>query len=210
MENLVSVNTGFMIRPTKVKTCPRCSSFFITETRCEDCGFVPQEERWGKPYGERSFFALKENYWAKAPIWMKHFPLLETKSSQAADAYKKFLLLRYRHLLDFFAQNATVHPYRSHFYFELKCLVEELLDYPGSTELMLTALPYLDDGRMSPIFEEIGRLIQEKKQKNKNSNALENLTKICGGTQNLNLIVLVIMITAFCAATLQAFPYFVR
>lgn len=199
-----------MIRPTKVRTCPRCFSYYLIDSKCEECGFILQEERWGKPYGERSFFSLKENYWTQAPIWMKHFPILETKSSQATKEYKKLLLLRYRHLLDFFSQNATVHPYRTHFYFELKCLVMELLDYPGSLDFMINALSHLSDSRMSPIFEEIGNLIQENKNQKINHSAFENLTRFCGGIQNLNLIVLVILIVAFSAMALEIFPYFAR
>ena len=205
MENLSlpqNLRTGFMIRPEKVRTCPSCGSYFITDIKCEDCGFVPFEERLGSPYGEKSFYSIKARYWEAAPFWMRHFPFLEPKTSTATAQYKKVLLLRYRHLLDFFATTASVHPDRKHFYQELTALVDELLCYPISLELLTNALPHLEDGRLNVIFEEIGRRIEMKKNKK-----AQSLSSAVGGTWNLNLIIFLVMVGTWTGAALILYPY---
>lgn len=205
MENLSPIQTGFMIRPREVKTCPRCSSYFITEKKCEDCGFVPFEERLGAPFGERSFYTLKENYWLSAPAWMRRFPKLENKQSRPAKEYKRVLLLRYKHLLDYFATSTGPHPHRIHFYNELKFLVDELLDYPISYDLLIQSLPHLKDERMNPIFEEIVREISFRKSRPK-----KDLASSFGGSWNLNFVVFIAMICSMSLAALSLFPYLVR
>lgn len=191
-----------MIRPEKVRTCPSCGSYFITETKCEDCGHVPFEERLGAPYGEKSFYSIKARYWEAAPFWMRHFPFLEPKTSTAAAQYKKILLLRYRHLLDFFSTTASVHPERKHYYHELMALVDELLCYPISLELLTNALPHLEDGRLNVIFEEIGRRIEGKR-----NSKPQSLSSLVGGSWNLNFMILLAGVLAWTGAALILYPY---
>lgn len=205
MENLSlpqNLKTGFMIRPEKVRTCPSCGSYFITDSKCEDCGYVPFEERLGSPYGEKSFYAIKARYWEAAPFWMKHFPNLEPKTSEAATQYKKILLLRYRHLLDFFSSTASVHPERKHFYHELMALVDELLTYPISVELMTNATSHLEEERLSVIFEEIGRRIEMKRNRKPQS-----LSSFFGGSWNLNLVILLAGVIVWTGAALVLYPH---
>jgi len=200
MENMDPINIGFMARPLKIKTCPQCSSVFITEKKCEDCGFVPFKERLGEPFDERSFFSLKENYWAKAPFLMRKFPLFETKSSKATEDYKKLLFLRYTQLIDYFLENSNSHPHYLQYCFEIKTLISELIKYPKTIYSIEYSLLSLSEQKIGPLFNEIEKMMIEKKQ-------IIPKQKL---NANIHLVFFIFTTILISILALKAFPYFAR
>ncbi len=60
--------------PESLKRCPKCASFFLSDTSCESCGYQLAYDGLGAPMGERSYYALMENYHNEWPLLYRLFP----------------------------------------------------------------------------------------------------------------------------------------
>ena len=84
------------------KSCPKCGSLFVTKKECESCGFQFWIDLLGEPFGERSFFNLRDEF-HHTNTWYYRFAFLDSvKNSQVARRYKRSLYKRFEILCGYF------------------------------------------------------------------------------------------------------------
>ncbi len=131
-------NPGSIVIPREhykpIKKCPYCSSIFITDTLCESCGRNLKYDPVDRPFGQKSFFSIKERYLDDFDVVTKYFPFFENKNSKEARAYCRKLMKRLTDLLDYFEFREMYYDEdsikeRKLFFIECKIILEELLNY---------------------------------------------------------------------------------
>lgn len=111
----------------KIEVCPKCESIFITNHECESCGFQFRVDRLGEPFGERSFYALRDSHVSSFPIYLKLMNInLENKKGKKVRKYRHLLIHRFEVLADHFRLNEEM---QSDFEIELRDLISELREY---------------------------------------------------------------------------------
>lgn len=63
MEKHGQHSSGFALvqdSTSATKRCPKCRSVFVTDTECESCGLQLQFNRLQDPFGNKSYFSIKE------------------------------------------------------------------------------------------------------------------------------------------------------
>ncbi len=113
-----------------VKKCPFCQSVFLNQNWCESCGRNLSFDLIGKPYSEKSFFTLKEDYIKTFYLFYRLYPDFENIYSEESRSYQKKLFKRFKNLIDGFEEpKAMTLEDRPHFYFEAKNVIKELVYY---------------------------------------------------------------------------------
>lgn len=130
IENITPLLDGHEYRP--VKTCPKCTSLFITDNECEGCGFQFSYSPLGEAFGEKSFYSLKETYWDDRSRLIQLWPSFERRKSSDAQKYLRDLNHRYELLLDFLLGDSGVD--RKFYWIEFKDLCRELISYEVSID----------------------------------------------------------------------------
>lgn len=146
-------------RQVEKKTCPKCQSVFVTDKECEACGFQLAYNPVGEPFGERSFFNLKEVFLHefKGKYLLVRYGFLKDDSS--FKKYKRSVLKRFEVLCDyFFNQNDGDRENRKLFLFEAQEIIKELrmFNVPKSY-LWMT----LEKGEDHPFFEVLAREVKD-------------------------------------------------
>lgn len=153
-----------------LKKCKKCGSIHVTDFECESCGIRLQVDMLGIPFGNRSFYSLKNDYWSSMNWMIANFPFLERKKNAKGSKYKRALLNRYNVLIDYFFFD--VYPSREGekkvFMVELEFLVNELLDYNVSRSLFFLKLDDHDESKKicaSPVYQKIAKLVFSEKSR---------------------------------------------
>lgn len=120
-----------------VKRCPYCQSVFINKQSCESCGRSMLYHPIGEPFGPKSFYGMKESYVENLNFMVRFFPPFENKKSPSAQGYLRKLKKRFFYLLNAFnTPDLIAKKQRQIFYNESKVLIDELLCYGISAEVI--------------------------------------------------------------------------
>lgn len=141
------------------RTCPKCGSYFITKKECESCGFQFWIDLLGEPFGEKSFFSLKDDFEHQYSWYYRFFFLNSVRNSKVVKRYKRSLLKRFEVLCGYFFDEFDQNKERRKlFLFEAKEIMNEIFLWGGSlSQLWLM----LERGQYHPLFQ---GLAQELKQ----------------------------------------------
>jgi hypothetical protein len=155
-----------------VQRCPKCESVFITDSECESCGLQFELDRLQDPFGERSFFRIKERTIEKSKAFGLYLPWLgHLQKNKARSEY----FYRLRALLEelcLSADDYTETETRRLYILELGLLVEELTFSSESEEKTLEDILILLEG---PKSQTLSQLIQ--KSFDEALNKKQNLSK---------------------------------
>jgi len=110
----------------KVEVCPKCESIFITSKECEACGYQFAIDRIGEPYGDKSFYALKDTYLSSFFSLVRLYPSLERFFKDKKRKYIFELKRRFQLLADTFENDSSP---GSEFFIEIRDLVIEMSEY---------------------------------------------------------------------------------
>ena len=144
-----------LLGETKKKTCPKCSSVFVTEKECEACGYQLAFDALGEPFGERSFFNLKDELLHQYKFRYMAIRLNFLKKNPVIKKYERKCLKRLEVLCDyFFNQQDKDREKRRLFLFEAQEILKELvqLKIPKSYLWMI-----LEKGEEHPFFETLSK-----------------------------------------------------
>jgi hypothetical protein len=133
------------------KTCPKCGSYFVTKKECESCGFQFWIDLLGEPFGERSFFNLRDQFQHQYR-WHYRFAFLSSvKTSKVAKRYKRSLYKRFEILCGYFFDEFDKDKERRKlFLFEATEIMNEVCLWGGSlSQLWLM----LERGEHHPLFQ---------------------------------------------------------
>src|SRR5690606_6392390 len=92
--------------PLPVKRCSFCQSVFITETECESCGRQFQKDTLGSPGGEKSFYALRDQYKQDIGPFLFRFDNFLAKDAPLRVRYLAILKKRYLTLIDYLQRSS--------------------------------------------------------------------------------------------------------
>jgi len=111
----------------KSKTCPSCRSVFITSTECESCGLQFNVDPLGEPYGDKSYYGMREKFNLEWPLGVRlGWSNLNAQKPQA-QRYRRFLEHRLEILTQYFFKTIDEkRERRKHFLIEYEDLLEEL------------------------------------------------------------------------------------
>lgn len=111
----------------KSKICPSCRSVFITATECESCGLQFKVDPLGEPYGEKSFYGMREKFNLEWPLSVRlGWSTLNGQKPQA-QRYRRFLEHRLEILMKYFFTTIEENRERRKlFLIECEDLLEEL------------------------------------------------------------------------------------
>lgn len=132
--------------------CPKCSSYYITEQKCESCGLVFQKPRTQFFYDKDHFYNLRSDYLEQLPIWSKYFPAFENKKSHLAKEYKRRLLKRFKLICGAISEDGHRLIFQkgqdgTFLKMEFKELITEAINYDISLEMLSKVMgewPYQD------------------------------------------------------------------
>jgi hypothetical protein len=124
--DLIKKTKSKIVGKLKIEVCPKCESLFITSRECEACGYQFAIDRLGEPYGEKSFYALKDSHFSSLPAPMRVWPSLEKYMTSKVRKYLFELKRRFQLLADAFENDPRPN---SEYAVEVKDLVIELRDY---------------------------------------------------------------------------------
>lgn len=206
----------FKISKEAYKSCPKCESYFLTETACEACGYQLDFEKLGEPLGDKSFYSMREFYWSQlSSIEKANNFQLENKSSEKAKRYIGRILMRYNDLLEFFySENARSNPHFNIFFLELKDLVLELMKYDiPEKEIWKRVTDTESDGEDFEIslYQRIAYAIETGKQdRAKAKPSLQSLLSYrLGGVVNIvNLFFIFLTFIALVYGAISAYHYY--
>ncbi len=127
----------YIPRGKEVLKCRNCKSIYIENDVCEACGLNLSFDWPGEPFGERSFYALKERYILSLPFWVKLYPDFEDPYSKKTKEYVRALKFRYDCLSDYFLNSNDINKAskefsdtkKNWFQIELNDLTQELKRY---------------------------------------------------------------------------------
>ena len=165
-----------------IKRCPQCKSLFITDLQCDSCGLQLTTDLLGDPFGEKSFYSIKESYWAEKSGMIRAWHGLERKDSKCTKRYVRRLGHRYEILLDFFLYKGQSNPrkrsyeesdqqIRNWFLVEIQDLIRELIQYHVSSEMLWDKLSNMED---HPLYAKIAAWILHGEKNRESLNWLEN------------------------------------
>ncbi len=151
-----------------VKRCPRCQSVFLSDSECESCHFQLHLDLLGEPLSERSFYSVRESYWASLGPVAKKLDFIELQDKEAIGRYTRKLLFRYNVLLDYFYNMKTSDLSRRKLFLqELKDIIIELISYGVSEDNIWKKLDDVSDCEdnkvVNPLFQKIVEIIKEAK-----------------------------------------------
>jgi hypothetical protein len=148
-----------------IKKCPFCQSVFITDTACEACGRNLDYNLVGKPFSPKSFYRIKEKYVQSFPFLLKMFPIFENKKGLAAQSYIRNLKKRTNDILIGFSSVDLIKSEdRRYFYFELKEIILELLDYGVKEDVIFSMIESNESEDL--IHQELLVFLQSQKKSN--------------------------------------------
>lgn len=132
--DLIKKTKSKIVGKLKVEVCPKCESIFITSKECEACGYQFAIDRIGEPYGEKSFYALKDSFIHSLPSLVRAFPRLEYFFKDHKRKYIFELKRRFQLLAEQFENDPRSN---SEFFIEVHDLVIELSEYEVPEEYFL-------------------------------------------------------------------------
>lgn len=141
------------------KTCPKCGSYFVTKKECESCGFQFWVDLLGDPFGERSFFNLREQFQHQYQ-WHYRFAFLKTvKESKVVKRYLRTLYKRFEILCGYFFDEFDKDKERRRlFLFEATEIMNEVSLWGGGlSQLWLM----LEKGDHHPLFKKLASELQD-------------------------------------------------
>lgn len=154
----------------EVQHCPKCNSFYIENEVCQTCHFNLGYDLLGEPLGERSFYTLRENYWASLTT-LERENIRFFKDEGKHKRYLNKVKLRYNDLLDFFYTDNSVHDEnRALFLHELRDVVLNLMEEGISEDEIWRPLNEKDMNlsiHHQSLFERIKEVVNEQKAINK-------------------------------------------
>ncbi len=118
----------------KIEVCPKCESFFITSRECEACGYQFSIDRVGEPFGEKSYYAIKDSYLSALPALIRIYPKWEKIMKETKRKYLFELKRRFQLLADAFDNDPRT---GSEFAIEVKDLVVEMCEYEIAEDYFL-------------------------------------------------------------------------
>lgn len=141
------------------QSCPKCGSIFITSSFCESCGLQFSFDRLGEPFGERSFFCIKEDFEDKFKLRYFLFKLGLSKRDEHIERYKTKLLRRFEVLsCYFFLASDSNREKRRLFVYEAKEIISEL----GALKMSLSALwKTIEKGEGHPLHNNLAKSIND-------------------------------------------------
>ncbi len=135
------------------KICPSCSSVFITEKECESCGLQFWVDLIGEPFGERSFFVMKDDFILNSPFYLKYLPRKIFLKRSATHKYKRALLKRFELLTEYFFDRTEEDiSKRKAFLFEASKIIEEYGEVGGSGSALWALV---DRGEKHPLAPQL-------------------------------------------------------
>ncbi|MBK24345.1 MAG: hypothetical protein CME70_10145 [Halobacteriovorax sp.] len=195
---------GHDYRP--IKTCPKCTSVFITDDECEGCGFKLAYNPVGEAFGEKSFYSIKEHYWGGQSRLVQHWPELEKKSSVKAKKYLRDLDHRYEVLLTFLLGESEED--RGFYWLEFQDLCLELVDYGINPESLSIKLNDHSFHGYAPLIHDF---LSELKESQSETSTVWNkfMDFRIGGVLKLRfLLISGIVLAAVSTASLLVYQYF--
>jgi methionyl-tRNA synthetase len=181
-----------------VQRCPKCGSVFITDLECESCGLQFELDRLQDPFGERSYFRIKERVLERSKVfglylpWLNHF-----QKNKARSEY----FYRLRALLEdlcLSVDDYTETKIRRFYILELGLLIEELTFSSENEEKTLEDILILLEG---PKAQTLSQLIQktfdQALEKKQNFSKEGLLHKKYFGLIGLSSIVRIMALVAF-------------
>ena len=140
------------------RVCPSCSSVFVTKKECESCGLQFWVDLLGEPFGERSFFVLKEDFELNCPFYLKWLPSGFFASHDTVKKYRRMLLKRFEVLLGYFFDEVEEDiSRRKVFLFEADELVKEFLRVHGEASALWKMI---ERGEKHPLTQHLFRSLE--------------------------------------------------
>src|SRR5690606_28306720 len=62
------------------KRCPKCQSFYLTDSACEACGYQLAYDGLGEPFSDRSYHMLVANFYGEQNLLFRLFPRMVDKN----------------------------------------------------------------------------------------------------------------------------------
>lgn len=164
-ETTRSIQNPFSLgeRVTIKNQCPKCSSYFVENRVCEACGFRLDFDDLGEPFGEKSFFNLRDRFlhqFKGVAILMKVGLLSDHEEGQK---FLRHILKRYNILCSYFFEKEDENlERRKLFLFESREIIATYLQLGGEVNKLWLKL---EGNERSPIFEVLAMEIQTHDQK---------------------------------------------
>jgi hypothetical protein len=151
MEHTPTTNTEYKIYPgdiliereAPVKRCPYCESIYINDRQCEACGRLLDKHFLGEPFGVKSFYQLRANFWHERHPLFKVMPAPYFIPKILKERYRLQLLTRLMALYQYFLlddEELLESEQRNYFFEELKEVVGELASFGQTVAPLLERL----------------------------------------------------------------------
>lgn len=115
--------------PISINRCQQCGSVFITDKECEGCGFQFGKDHLGEPFGEQSYYTLKDDYfhgYSKFSLILLSLGYLQ--NTKKMKKYQRILERRLDVLIEYLFTKLDVDKERRRlFLFETTELIQELI-----------------------------------------------------------------------------------
>lgn len=148
-------STPLLRRGEDKKTCPKCSSVFVTDTECEGCGYQLSFDALGEPFGEKSFFNLRDEYLHQHNLHYLLVGLGLVKKNKEQKKYERKALKRLEVLCQyFFTQQEKDREKRRLFLFEAQEVLKELVKFKIPKSYLWIIL---EKGEDHPFFETLSK-----------------------------------------------------
>jgi len=187
--------------PQQVRTCPKCSSVFVTETHCESCGLQMQFDPYGEPLDEKSFYSIRESYLqSQRVLGFNSIELFNRFYPEKRRQYQRNLIHRYRLLVDYFTLEDRADRRRKIFLIELKDMISELINHKIDREVIWGPLDLLHKKDDQILLHVINQAILEGQELQDQKEAQSFLVKKWFGILSTTVI---IRVALFCVAMIS-------
>ena len=143
------------------KKCPKCRSFFITESECESCGFQ-FKKKLESVFSHRSFYALKDDYNREMEIFYRFLPKLISKNHPIRKKYVILYLNRSKKLIQYFSHSDHSPERLRLFLSEFEALCEEAFQLKVTTENFFEIIEKCENDILRQKLFEITSVTQAK------------------------------------------------
>ena len=185
--------------PLPIKRCEFCQSVFITDTECESCGRQFKKDTLGTPGGEKSFYALRDQYKEDIGNFLFRFDHFLAKDAPLRVRYLSLLKKRYLTLIDYLQRSSRSQVINHAFLIEFRDLAYEMQRMKISTDYLYDMI-LLDES--APITAKMISILNEEFSHHRGS-ALKN-------TYGINLRFLLgtlVFYSTLCAGAVFLFSY---
>lgn len=187
MENLTTSHPHKPWEKVKIKTCPSCSSVFITKKECESCGVQFWKDNLGEPFGLKSFYSFSEIYTNSLNSFQKMGWSRKSRKTESFRKYQRNLNQRFDHLAAYFFDSMDIDKDRRRlFLFEAKDILREMVFEGMSTK---KAWDILEDSENNPLAKVLISFLDSEESKKVSYTNVEKLQKYnLGGVFPITLL----------------------